>query len=575
MSLMEILQKLGPILRPYRVRFLIGVVLILLSTGTEMVLPILIGKSVDAVMLGRPGLENLNRFVLIYALIITVRAVIDTIQAYVIQVTGQNVMHDLRVYLFAKIESLPVPYFDKNPTGRLLTRVMNDIKSLSELFTASFTVLALDAMVILGTLVAMFFVHVKLAVVTLMTFPLAILTIKIFGERLQEAYQEVRRRLSEINAFLGENIGAIATIQRLVAEKNRMGRFTEIVSVHQDAQLHSLSVFAMVQPYANILNGVATATLLGVGGYWVVRGEVAIGTIVAFLGYLRNLFQPIRDLVEKYNTFLSAQVSAERVVRILDEDSEREQGHAVPSGTPLDVVFDNVDFKYESRTQNAASDISFTVKEGKSLAVVGATGSGKTTLIRLLLRFYQPTKGKVLVGGMDIEEWDLKALRKIIGVVHQDIYLFAGSIRENLTLGRENFTDSFLIEQLKRVELWSFLENRGGLDVQLYEGGTNLSVGERQLLSFARILVFNPPILILDEATSSIDRILEKKVMDAVGKLIRGRTSIVIAHRLSTIERCDSILVIEKGRIAERGSYEALLKENGIFKKFHNIYRSA
>lgn len=564
-----------PVLRPYVPAFALGMILILLSTGTEMILPILVGKSVDAAIQGRAGLEALSRISLFYLAIILLRFVLDTVQAYVIQKTGQGVMHDLRVYLFAKIESLPVPYFDQNPTGRLLTRVMNDIKSLSELFTASFTVLALDAMVIVGTVFAMFFLHWKLAMVTLLSFPIVLLTIKIFGERLQKAYREVRRLLSEINSFLGENIGAVATIQRLVAEKNRMERFTGIVQLHQEAQLHSLKVFAMVQPYANGLNGIATATLIGAGGYWVIQGEIPLGTMVAFFGYLRNLFQPIRDLVEKYNTLLSAQVSAERVVRILDEKSERSEGEVLIGDTSFSVTFDQVSFRYETRSQNAITDISFSVEEGKSLAIVGTTGSGKTTLIRLLLGFYEATRGSVCVGGLDVKQWDLKELRKKIGVVHQDIYLFAGSVRDNLTLGKEGVTEAFLIEQLKRVELWSFLEKRGGLDAVIYEGGTNLSVGERQLLSFARILIFNPPVLILDEATSSIDRILEKKVMVAVGELLKGRTSIVIAHRLSTIEKCDSILVVEKGRSAEIGTYDELLILNGVFKKFHEIYRTA
>lgn len=577
----DVLRRMLPILRPFLRRFALGAGLILISTGVEIAMPVVIGKSVDAAVGAGRNLTHLYWICTGYLALIVGKAVLEAVEAYVIQSTGQAVTHELRARLFGKVLSLPVAYFDGTPTGRLVTRVINDIKSLSELFTASISVLPLDFMIILGTVAAMLWVHWKLALLVLVTFPGVLLIIHHFGGRLAIAYRQVRARLSEINAFLGENIGAIATIQRLGAEEERLRKFERIVEVHQAAQMASLRVFATVQPLANVLNGVSMGTLLAVGGLWVIQGKITIGVVVAFLAYLRNLFQPIRDLVEKYNTFLSATVAAERVVALLDEPTESgREGFAAERGDvsrlaqdgPLSIRFENVGFQYPNRHRRAIDGVTFEVPAGHSLAVVGATGSGKSTLIRLLLRFYEPDEGKILFGDRELGAWDRGELRRTVGVIHQDIYLFQGSLRENLTLGRNHLSDDYLVEQCRRAQLWGFAEKRGGLEMPVYEGGTNLSIGERQLISFARILVLNTPVLILDEATSSVDRWLEKRLMDAIRETLRGRTSVVIAHRLSTIRKCDSILVLDHGRIVEAGTHEALLRHEGVFAKFHEIH---
>jgi len=574
-------RRLWPVLRGYRGRFGLGIALILGTTLTEILTPIIIGYTVDAAISPDPSRRRLFELCGIYGVFILIKNLLDSTQAYVIQMTGQSITHDLRCALFSRIERLPIPYFDRNPTGRLLTRVINDIKSLSELFTASISVLVLDLMIIFGTVVAMFWVDWKLAAVTLVTFPFVMLTIRLYGMKLAVAYRNVRLRLAEINAFLGENIGAIATIQRLSAERSRHEKFSRIVDKHHAAQLDSLRVFATVQPIANLLNGVSMGSLLVVGGYWVIGGKISLGVVVAFLGYLRNIFQPVRDLVEKYNTFLSAMVSAERVVAILDEKTEDELPHTVNWVVPrftrdemkdAGIRFENVSFCYPTREMGALTDVSFKLRPGEQLAVVGPTGSGKSTLVRLLLRFYEPDEGSIYVGSLDIREWDRKALRQYVGVVHQEIFLFGGTLRENLTLGRDHFSDEFLIEQCRRVQLWDFIERRGGLDMHCLEGGTNFSLGERQLISFARVLVLDTPILILDEATSNVDRLLERRLMEAISEVIRGRTSIVIAHRLSTIRECKEILVLEKGQVEEVGSYDALLEQAGLFRRFHEIH---
>ena len=575
-----IFQYLWPSLKPFRKSFALGFVLILFTTLVETLLPIVMGKAVDAATSSHAEKNPLFLAVGVYLGLIVGKSVLETFQSYVIQSAGEGVTHELRRVLFSKIQSLQVAYFDKNPTGRLLTRVVNDIKSLSEMFTASFSVLALDFMIIVGTMVAMFWVHAKLAAVVLFSFPLVVFIIHYYGKKLSDAYRVVRKRLSEINAFLGENIGAISTIQRLAVEEERNEKFQGIVFSHESAQMQSLYVFARVQPLTNVVNGVATGMLLAVGGYWVIQEQMSLGILVAFLGYLRNLFQPVRDLVEKYNTFLSSMMSAERVVSILAEPSEVEPAHQRGSLREVTfllleqcgIEFRNVSFSYPLRSKPALDNVSFSVPAGKSLAIVGATGSGKSTIIRLLLKFYEIQKGEIVFAGRSLARWEPQDLRRHLGVIQQEVFLFQGTVRENLTLGRTGFLDGVLRSACEKAQLWGFIEARGGLDMNILEGGTNLSLGERQLLAFARILVFDPKVLILDEATASIDRVLEKRLMSAMHEVLSGRTSLVIAHRLSTIRECDQVVVMENGRLIERGTYEGLLDFGGVFEKFHSLH---
>lgn len=566
LSLLRLVRRMGPFLKGHALSFGVGILLVGTTTGLEVVSPLWIGKVVDqAIAKNHVGLVEACQ---VYLLLIALKAIFDCVLAYVIQSTGQKVMHTLRGEVFSHILALPVGYFDKNPTGRLLTRVMNDIKSLGELFTASLSVLILDVLVIIATMIAMMILNFKLGLLILLTFPAVGWLIIHFGYTLNEGYRRVRLHLSHINAFLGENIAAIATIQRLSAEEEREKKFNSINDKHLKAQMESLVVFAKVQPYANVLNGVAMATLLGVGGLWVIEGRITLGVIATFLGYVRNLFQPVRDLVEKYNNYLSARVSAERIGAILDEFPEDMTGGEVSDVKKCEsIVFDRVSFVYPSRVDSSLVDVSFRVPWGRSLAVVGPTGSGKSTLVRLLLRFYEPMKGRIFFQGMELSQWNRTQLRKRIGVIHQEVYLVEGTLRENLSLGHE-FHDAILIEALKRCQLWDFMKGRGGLDTRVYEGGTNFSIGERQLVAFARVMVFDPPTLILDEATASLDRALEHRLMAAVSEIIRGRTSMVVAHRLSTIQHSDQVLVLDKGRVLQFGGYEELASHPGLFQDF-------
>ena len=572
-SYRDVARHFLPIVRPYSLRFGAGISLIVLSTGIDLLTPILLGRAVDTVAMPSPDRALLYRICWLFLGLVAAKYVFDIFKAYLIQSAGEKVKHDLRTLLFTRIAHLPVTYFDRNPIGRPLTRVVNDVRTLGELFGASISMTVLDVLIITGTLGAMFWLNWQLALVVLITFPLIVVAVQIFSKHLHTAYRAVRTHLSEMNAFLGENVGAVATIQRLAAQGPRMDTFSGIVDKHYGAQMKSLRTYALMQPTIHSLNGVAMATLIGVGGYWAIQGKITLGVIVAFLGYNRNLFYPLRDLIEKYNLILNAKVSAERVLDILEEPVEMEyrEGRDPARLSDIDIEFRDVSFRYPTRDQNALTDINLKIPGGSSLAIVGATGAGKSSLIRLLLRFYEPTRGTISFGGKNLTEWDKADLRSQIGVVHQEIYLFQGTVRENLTLGKAGFSDELLIEKCRQAQIWDALARRGGLDMEVHEVGSDFSVGEKQLLSFARVLVFDPPMIVLDEATASVDRQNEHHLMEAIREILRVRTSIIIAHRLSTSEACDNIAVFEHGELKEIGSFDELIQKKGLFWNFHPI----
>jgi ATP-binding cassette subfamily B protein len=574
----KVLIKLWPRIRPFKIRLLCGIILLATTTSLDLLGPILIGKAADSVVSSPPDSKKLFHICLTFLILITAKAFSEMLQAFTIQTTGLLITQRLRLDVFDRIIRFKMSYFDEHSSGRLITRVINDVRSLSELFSASMSVLALDVLIIVGTLISMYVLDWKLATVVLVTFPIVIWVIIHFGKLLSNAYREARNRLSEINSFLGENIAAMPTIHRLSAEGPREQSFVSIVNKHQSALVDSIQAYAQVQPWANVLNGIAMGTLLGVGGTWVIQGKIKVGILVAFLAYIRNLFQPIRDLVEKYNMVLSAFISAERVAQVFDEEGEdlsECQSELPQVGKPCSVRFEKVSFKYKSREEMALSDISFHLEAGKRLAIVGATGSGKSTIVKLLLRFYELKSGEIFLGEVPISHWSKKALRTHLGFIPQDVYLFEGTVRENLKLSRSDLTDEFLIEQCQKAQAWECIEKRGGLDLRIDEGGHNLSLGERQLISFARTLVLDPEILVMDEATASLDNASEARLMKAVEEVLKGRTSVIIAHRLSTIENCDKVIVLENGELKEEGSIPELLSRKGIFEKFYLFYKQS
>ncbi len=553
---MNSLKLLWPILKTYRGRWTLGFFFILISAVIENLLPIATGWAVDAVSTPPLSLDLLTRYCLIFLGLLLLKVVFEAAQSWTLQTAGESIGRDLRSTLLDHLIHLPVPYFDKNPTGRLLTRVINDVRSLGEIFTASFSVLLLDIITIVGTMVTMFWLDWRLACFVLLPIPLLAYLVHYYGSKLAAAHREVRRRLSEVNAFLGENIPAIIAIQRLSAEKARYERFQEIVGKYHAAQLDTVKHFSKVQPYTNILNGLSTAALIIYGGHSVLNGSMSLGIVVAFLGFIRNLYQPIRDLVEKYNTFLSAFTSAERIGIILNEPTEElslrasEATEATPILNPQKgISFRHVNFTYATADTPTLTDIDFSLEGGKSLAITGPTGSGKSTLSRLLLRFYEPDSGEILFQGIPLKQWPRPLLREKIASVQQEVFLFEGTLRDNLNLMGTPQTDAMLKSACETLGIWHHLEQMGGLDTPILEGGNNLSLGEKQLIALTRTFLKKPELLILDEATASIDRKLENTLLNALKKIMEGKTCIIIAHRLSTIEHCDQRISITNGTL--------------------------
>lgn len=540
-----------------RFRFALAVFFLLISTGIEVALPLLQGRIIDSLMKSY-GKQAMQDTILLFLLAIVLKGLSDGVQTYVVQVLGQNLTHQVRMDLFRRMLCFPVAYFDRVSSGRLVTRVIHDLKSLSELFSASICVAGLDTVVIVASVVAMICLQPLLAVVVLIPIPLAFYLIHRYGERVAASYRIVRSRLGLINGFLAENFGAMASIQRLAGEPNQSGKFRTLVDSHEESQMHALRAFAMAQPIINGTNGITFCLLVIVGGTGVIEGAWTLGILVAFLGYLKNLFQPLRDLIEKYNTFVSARVAFERIFSLFAEKVEF--GFVLPhtraASRALPIEFENVSFSYSEGFNQVLRDASFTVRRGETLAIVGPTGGGKSTIFRLLLGFYPPTLGRILIGGREIRDWNLGELRQSVGLVAQELFLFRGSLRENLSLGNSEWKDSEIEKAMDEVGLWSRVKNRGGLALQLEEAGANLSLGERQLLAMARVFLRNPPILLFDEVTSQIDAGTEDEIIKALNGLRHGRTCLFIAHRPRAAAIADSVIEVREGLVLPRPRYD-------------------
>lgn len=554
---------LFPFLRHVKAPLGLSLVVVLFATACDLAIPWLIGRITDAVA-ARRAWDEVARYAGYFLVAIGVRALAEGLQGWGFQRAGQRMTRLLREAVFERTLALPVGYFDVHPSGKTATRILFDVRSIGDLFTASMATLLLDAFVIVGTIVTMFLLDVKLAAVVLFSFPIVVFGIYWFGNRLATAYRDARARLGETNAFLAETLPGALVIQQHAAQSERVGRFRVLAEHYETAQRDAIRTFSLLQPMANGINGLAIALLLGVGGSQVLSGTTSIGTVVAFLGYVKNLFQPVRDLIEKYNVFLSARAAAERVSAILLEPAEpataRATVEAVPAHrTPLTVRAEGLTFRYPNGT-TALDDVSFEVPEGRTLALIGATGSGKSSLARLLVGFYAPTAGRLEVGGKPVEHWERSDLRATVRLLPQENYLFAGPLRDNLLLG-EHFDDRVLRDVLEAAQLWPLFKGRGGLDLAVAEGGANLSAGERQLVALARVLLRPAPVLVFDEATASIDPESELRLQDALRVLLVRSTGILIAHRPSTLRLCEHVLRLDKGRVADRGDVAELLDD--------------
>jgi ATP-binding cassette subfamily B protein/subfamily B ATP-binding cassette protein MsbA len=523
-------------------------------------------------------INGINKISIIFLGAIILAFLFNYLQVIILNYTGQKIVFNIRQEVFSHIQSLSIAYFDKNPVGRLVTRVTNDTETLNEMYTGVLVNLFKDIFILVGIMVVMIKMNLKLALISFTLIPLIILASIIFRKQIRSIYRLGRVQLAKINATLNENITGMKTIQIFKKEEKISQQFDEINKDYLKTAKKEISIYAIFRPSIEVIRSLGIATLIYYGGGQVVSNYIEFGVLYAFIDYLQRFFEPILDLTEKYNILQSAMASSERLFMILDDNSRIENiENPIPiTGFNGKIEFKNVWFAYEADNW-VLKDVSFTIYPGEAVAFVGATGAGKTSIINLITRFYDIQKGEILIDGVNIKDYDKYELRKNVGVVLQDVFLFTGTIEENIRLNNRDIDEEKIIEVAKYVNAHHFISK---LPLQykepVMERGSTLSSGERQLLSFARTLAFNPKILILDEATSNIDTETELLIQDALGKLIKGRTTIAVAHRLSTIQHADKIIVLNKGVIKEMGNHQELLENEGIYYDLYKLqYKEA
>ncbi|MGQ9477411.1 MAG: ABC transporter ATP-binding protein [Candidatus Bipolaricaulia bacterium] len=576
-------RRLLRYLRPYRGVFLITLVMGLLLMALELAMPYVTKVAIDRYM--EPGagaklpteaaLRGVSLLALALGGLLLFRLIFSFIQAYLAQYTGQRVMFDLRQEILQHLLQLPASFFDRNPVGRLVTRATNDVAAINEMYTSVLVNLLRDGFLLFGTLFVMFRLNARLTMFILILAPAIALTAFLFRIKARAAYRAVRRRLAQLNAFLQEAISGMWVIQLFGQEERSRRQFAEINRAKYDADMQQLFVYAIFNPLISLMQSLAMALLLWYGGGGVIRGSFTLGALVAFISYVRMLFQPLVDLSEKYNIMQGAMAAAEKIFNLLDQPEE-ERG-PLPAWPEFrgEVEFQDIWFAYKD-AEWVLRGVSFRVKPGERVALVGPTGSGKTTIINLLLRLYDAQRGRILIDGRDIRELDPRWLRAKMAVVLQDVFIFSGDVLGNIRLFEEGLPAERAIEAAKFVQAHQFInELPAGYETELGERGATLSVGQRQLLAFARAVAFNPKILILDEATANIDSQTERLIQEALAKVMDGRTSIAIAHRLSTIRDADRIIVLSHGRIVEEGRHEELLARQGLYSALYELQARA
>lgn len=574
----RLMRRLLAYLRPYNWQVAGAVLMLVAASALELVGPWLTKIALDrAVPAADAGLLGVLAAVFAGSLLLS--ALLEYARTLLTTWIGQRVMLDLRREVFGHLQKLELSFFDRNPVGRLMTRVTSDIEVLNEMFTSGVVTIFGDVFTIGAIVTAMLLLDWQLALVTFSVLPIVFLTAMLFRKKVREAYRDIRIRIARINAFLQERITGMSVVQLFGREEATASRFARINESHLQAHLRSITYYALFFPAIEILTAVAVALILWYGGMQAMGGTITIGVIAAFLQYVRRFFRPIQDLSEKYNILQNAMASSERVFRLLDrEPAIRDRDGAVaPEAIEGRIEFEDVWFRYptEDAAEQAAwvlEEISFVVEPGEKLAIVGATGAGKSTIVNLLMRFYEPQRGRILLDGTDIRELPVEGLRASMGLVLQDVFLFSAPAEENISLGRPGLDGERVRRAAERVGADRYIRRMpNGYDHILGERGSNLSVGERQLLSFARALAGDPRILLLDEATSSVDSEVEAQIERALGELMKGRTSLVIAHRLSTVKGADRILVLHHGRVREEGTHEELVRLGGLYARLYRI----
>jgi ATP-binding cassette subfamily B protein len=595
----RLMKRLLGYLRPYQWQVYVALAAIILKAGADVLGPYLTKVAIDKYLSNHAAPSRLDRYLstqplvgigqiaLIFLVLQLLSFAFEYAQTYLMQWVGQKAMFDLRAELFRHLQRLHIGFFDKNPVGRLVTRVTSDVDALNEMFTSGVVSIVEDLFVLSGIMYVMLRMSWKVALIVFAVLPIIFWATMIFRRLVRDAYRKIRVAIARINAYLQEHLTGIVVLQLFNRERKSYEKFEIINRTHMDAFKDAIIAHAVYYPVVEFLSATAIASAIWFGGGRVVRGTVTVGILVAFIQYAQRFFRPIQDLSEKYNIVQSAMAACERIFKLLDTPVEI-QDIADPKAAvgPGRIEFENVWFAYrhiptskDAPTSGTGEDwdwvlrdVSFVLEPGETVAVVGHTGAGKTTLISLLLRFYDVQQGAIKIDGVDIREMALADLRRRFGVVLQDPFLFTGTIGENIRLGTEWITDEQMIEAAEEVNVAEFIRSQpAGFEQGVHERGSTLSTGQKQLISFARALAHNPKILILDEATSSVDTETEFRVRAALTRLVEGRTSLIIAHRLSTIQRADKIIVMHKGKVREMGTHQQLLAQRGIYYKLYQL----
>ncbi len=588
----RLMRRLLQYLGPYRMNAALALAAIIAASVLQLAQPYLMKLVIDR-YIPAADLAGINRVAILYLVILAASFGLEFSQTWLLQLTGQRIMFDMRMQIYRHLQRIDLKFYDRNPVGRLMTRVTTDVDVLNDLFTSGVVSIFGDVFTLVGIMIVLLSMNWQLALVTFAVLPLIVLITQWFRRNVRESYRTVRLWIARINAYLQEHITGMATVQLFRREARAFAKFEEINQRHRTANVESIFYYAVFYPAIEIVGALAAALTIWYGGRWVLSGALTLGSLVAFLLYSQRFFRPISDMSEKFNILQAAMASSERIFKLLDEPVTIENPARVTGRLPAEardeglarrsaarggghIVFDHVWFAYGANDAGEPDyvlrDVSFEVRPGERVGVVGATGAGKSTLINLLLRFYDVSRGRILVDGVDVREMDLHALRGLFSLVLQDVQLFTGTIADNIRLGERRISDEAVQRAAAAVHADPFIQRLPSTySSPVAERGATLSVGQKQLLSFARALAFEPRILILDEATSSVDTETEILIRDALHVLMAERTTIAIAHRLSTIQDMDKILVLHKGQLRESGAHQELLAQRGIYFKLYQL----
>ena len=568
----KLMKRLLTYIKPYRKYVFFAIFLNIIVAALGPLRPYLTKIAVDKYIANSDYHGLLIIGVLLLASLL-LQAVIQYFLTYYTQYLGQRTIYDLREQLFTHTQKLALRFFDKTPIGRIVTRVTNDIGSLNDLFSSGIVMIFSDVFIILWIFAFMFFMDVKLSLVTLSVLPVLIYGTFLFRKKVRISYRDVRLHLARLNSYMQEHITGMNVVQIFHKQKDERDRFYNINKDYRESWIKAVFYYAVFYPAVEIISSIAVGLIIWYGGGEVIRSSLTIGVLFAFLQYTEMFFRPIRDLSEKYNIMQTAMASSERIFKLLDNETFVKNPEKPVTFETIkgNIKFKDVCFAY-NKDEYVLRNINFNINAGETVAIVGHTGAGKTSLINILTRFYDIQKGSILIDGIDISTIDKKELRKYISIVLQDVFLFSGTIRSNISMDNENIPEEQIINSAKLVGAHSFIEALPNkYDEIVMERGATLSVGQKQLISFARALAYNPQILVLDEATSSVDTETENLIQKAIEKLLVGRTAIVIAHRLSTIQNADKIIVMHKGEIRETGTHQELLAKRGIYYKLYQL----